>query len=97
VRSEKGREQVQQRIERIVQGQKPIVAGENRVHFISAQAALDAILQGTEDDYLKAFQNFTQSLEKFLTFDSGIVKIKLAKQKHLQKLSHFLEMSNQLQ
>ncbi|MEH2000469.1 MAG: dynamin family protein [Nostoc sp.] len=76
VRSEKGREQVQQRIERFVQGQNPIVAGENRVHFISAQAALDAILRGTEDDYLKAFQHFTQSLEKFLTFDSGRVKIK---------------------
>lgn len=76
VRSEKGREQVQRRIEGIVQGQNPIVAGENRVHFISAQAALDAILRGTEDDYLKAFQNFTQSLEKFLTFDSGRVKIK---------------------
>ena len=76
VRSEKGREQVQQRIERFVQGENPIVAGENRVHFISAQAALDAILRGTEDDYLKAFQNFTQSIEKFLTFDSGMVKIK---------------------
>ncbi|WP_375512687.1 dynamin family protein [uncultured Nostoc sp.] len=76
VRTEKGREQVRQRIERFVQGQNPIVAGENRVHFISAQAALDAILQGTEHDYLKAFQNFTQSIDKFLTFDSGKVKIK---------------------
>ncbi|MEH2414121.1 dynamin family protein [Nostoc sp.] len=76
VRTEKGRELVQRRIETIVQGQNPIVAGENRVHFISAQAALDAILRGTEDDYLKAFQNFTQSLEKFLTLDSGRVKIK---------------------
>ncbi|ACC79321.1 dynamin family protein [Nostoc punctiforme] len=76
VRTEKGREQVQQRIERFVKGQNPIVTGENRVHFISAQAALDAILQGTEDDYLKDFQNFTRSIEKFLTFDSGIVKIK---------------------
>ncbi|WP_414571804.1 dynamin family protein [Nostoc sp. CCY 9925] len=36
VRSEKGREQVRQRIERFVQGQNPIVTGENRVHFISA-------------------------------------------------------------
>ncbi|MEH2024478.1 dynamin family protein [Nostoc sp.] len=76
VRSKKGRELVQRRIKIIVQGQNPIVAGENRVHFISAQAALDAILQGTEDDYLKAFQHFTQSLEKFLTFDSGRIKIK---------------------
>ncbi|MFW9258467.1 dynamin family protein [Nostoc sp. CALU 546] len=76
VRSEKGREQVRQRIERFVQGQNPIVAGENRVHFISAQAALDAILRGDEDEYFNAFQNFTQSIENFLTFDRGTVKIK---------------------
>lgn len=75
VRTEKGREQVKQRIERFVSGQNPIVSGENRVHFISAQAALDAMLQGTENEYLKAFQSFTQSLEKFLTLESGKIKI----------------------
>lgn len=75
VRTEKGREQVKQRIERFVSGQNPIVIGENRVHFISAQAALDAMLQGIEDEYLQSFQNFTQSLERFLTFESGKVKI----------------------
>ncbi|MHC5831637.1 MAG: hypothetical protein ACYT04_90630, partial [Nostoc sp.] len=56
VDTEKGRELVQKKIEIFVQGQN-IVAGENRVHFISAKAALDAILRGTEDDYLKAFQH----------------------------------------
>jgi len=66
VRTEKDRHQVQQRIERFVQGQNPIIAGENRVHFISAQAALDAIIKGSDNEYLKTFQNFTQSLEKFL-------------------------------
>ncbi|OYD96504.1 dynamin family protein [Nostoc sp. 'Peltigera membranacea cyanobiont' 210A] len=76
VRSDKGREQVRQRIERFVKGENPIVAGENRVHLISAQATLEAILQGTENEYLKAFQNFTQSIDKFLTFDSGKLKIK---------------------
>ncbi|MTJ07583.1 dynamin family protein [Anabaena sp. UHCC 0204] len=75
VRTEKGREQVKQRIERFVSGQNPIVIGENRVHFISAQAALDAMLQGIEDEYLQSFQNFTQSLERFLTLESGKVKI----------------------
>lgn len=75
VRTEKGREQVKQRIEKFVSGQNPIVIGENRVHFISAQAALDAMLQGIEDEYLQSFQNFTQSLERFLTFESGKVKI----------------------
>jgi uncharacterized tellurite resistance protein B-like protein/GTPase SAR1 family protein len=76
VRSEKGREQVKQRIERFVLGENPVVTGNSRVHFISAQAALDAILQGTENEYLKSFENFLQSLEQFLTLDSGGVKIK---------------------
>ncbi|MBD1927486.1 dynamin family protein [Trichocoleus sp. FACHB-90] len=75
LRSENGRQQVRQRIERFVQGQNPIVAGENRVHFISAQATLDAIFAGTEDDYLKAFQNFTGSIEKFLTTERGLIKL----------------------
>ncbi|KOP25010.1 dynamin family protein [Hapalosiphon sp. MRB220] len=76
VRSEKGREQVRQRIEKFVLGQNPIVTGNNRVHLISAQATLDAILQGAENEYLKSFQNFIQSLEQFLTLESGKVKIK---------------------
>ncbi|GAB1540015.1 hypothetical protein NUACC21_26840 [Scytonema sp. NUACC21] len=76
VRTEKGREQVQQRIERFVKGQAPIVAGNSRVHFISAQAAADAIFTGNENEYLKAFQGFTQSLEKFLTLERGTLKTK---------------------
>ncbi|MDZ7962490.1 MAG: dynamin family protein [Aulosira sp. DedQUE10] len=76
VRSDKGREQVRQRIEKFVLGQNPIVTGNNRVHLISAQATLDAILQGAENEYLQSFQNFTQSLEQFLTLESGRVKIK---------------------
>ncbi|HYW22188.1 MAG TPA: dynamin family protein [Nodularia sp. (in: cyanobacteria)] len=75
VRSEKGREQVRQRIENFVLGQNPLVTGNNRVHLISAQATLDAILQGAENEYLKSFQNFIQSLEQFLTDESGKVKI----------------------
>ena len=78
VRTEKGRQQVQQRIERFAQGQSPIIAGENRVHFISAQATLDAIIKGSENEYLKTFQNFTQSIEKFLTLERGSLKIKQA-------------------
>ncbi|MBW4509061.1 MAG: dynamin family protein [Scytonematopsis contorta HA4267-MV1] len=78
VRTEKGREQVKQRIENFVQGDKPIVAGQNRVHFISAQASLDAIINGNEDEYLKTFRHFTQSLESFLTSERGELKIKRA-------------------
>lgn len=75
LRNEKDRQQVQQLVEKSVQGQNPIIKGENRVHFISAQAALDAIVNGTEDDYLKSFQAFSQSLEKFLTTERGLIKL----------------------
>ncbi len=77
LRREKDRQDVRQRIERFVYGQKVLI-GENRVHFISAQAALDAILEGTEDDYLKAFRDFTESIEKFLTAERGSLEIKQA-------------------
>jgi len=78
VTTEKGREQVPQRIQRFVQGQNPIVNGENRVHFISAKLALKALLKGTEDEWVKLFQGFTQSIEKFLTVERGSLEIKQA-------------------
>jgi uncharacterized tellurite resistance protein B-like protein/tRNA U34 5-carboxymethylaminomethyl modifying GTPase MnmE/TrmE len=76
VRTDKGREQVRQRIDRFVQGQNPIVAGENRVHFISAQLSLNAILKGIKDEYQESFESFTQSIEKFLTVERGSLEIK---------------------
>lgn len=76
VQTEKGREQVKQRIERFVQGDKPLITGENRVHFISAQAALAALLKGEENEYLKTFHHFTKSIEKFLINERGTIKIK---------------------
>lgn len=77
LRREKDRQDVRQRIERFVKGQH-IITGENRIHFISAQAALDAILAGTQDEYLKDFRSFTQSIEKFLTVERGSLVIKIA-------------------
>jgi len=72
LRREESRTQVRKRVERIVNGANPIIAGENRSHFISAQSALDAILAGNEnDDYLKAFHGFTKSVEQFLTVERG--------------------------
>lgn len=74
IRTEKGREQIKQRITKFVQGDNPIISGANRVHFISAQAALDAILEAREDEYLKDFRKFTSSIEKFLIFERGGLK-----------------------
>ncbi|WP_066376059.1 dynamin family protein [Anabaena sp. CA = ATCC 33047] len=78
VRTEKGREQVRQRIERFVQSDNPLIVGENRIHLISAQAALDAMLGGYENEYLSTFQNFIKSIEEFLTNERGRLKIKLS-------------------
>ncbi|MBD2360716.1 dynamin family protein [Anabaena minutissima FACHB-250] len=78
VRTDKGREQVRQRIERFLQGDNPLIIGENRIHFISAQSALDSMLEGYENDSLKDFHNFTQSIEQFLTNERGILKINLS-------------------
>jgi uncharacterized tellurite resistance protein B-like protein/GTPase SAR1 family protein len=78
LRREKDRQDVRQRIERFLQGHN-IITGESRIHFISAQAAFDAVLEGrTEDEYLKSFQGFTESIEKFLTVERGSLEIKQA-------------------
>ena len=76
LRREESRTQVRKRVEKIVNGENPIIAGENRSHFISAQSALDAILAGNEnDDYLKAFHGFTKSVEQFLTVERGAIAL----------------------
>ncbi|HEY9298836.1 MAG TPA: dynamin family protein, partial [Phormidium sp.] len=74
LRREESRKQVRQRVETIVKSQN-LIAGENRIHFISAQSALEAILDGTENEYVKSFQDFTKSLEQFLTEERGAIAL----------------------
>ncbi|MBD2292691.1 dynamin family protein [Anabaena sphaerica FACHB-251] len=67
---------IKQRLENFVKKENLIVLKEiNRVHYISAKAALKSIQNGNNDEYLQSFKDFTLSLEKFLTFESGKVKI----------------------
>lgn len=67
---------VKQRLENFVKKENLIVLKEiNRVHYISAKAALKSIQNGNNDEYLQSFKDFTLSLEKFLTCESGKVKI----------------------
>lgn len=75
IRTEKDRQGVKQRIEKFVFGQESIIKGDNRIHFISAQSALDSILGNTQDDHLKSFQFFTHSIEQFLVNERGAVAI----------------------
>jgi uncharacterized tellurite resistance protein B-like protein/GTPase SAR1 family protein len=71
LRRENDRRQVQQLVENFVCGDQPLVTSRDRLHFISAQAALDAMLDGEEDDYLKNFRLFTQTLEEFFSNEIG--------------------------
>ena len=73
--SEEDCQDVKERVETIVNGAKSIIAGENRIHFISAKSALDAILDGTENEYVKSFQDFTKSLEQFLIEKRGAIAL----------------------
>lgn len=65
---------VQERTKNFVKGNNPLVEGENRIHFISAQEALQAILTSSENDFLVSFKKFTRSLENFLVSDRGRLK-----------------------
>lgn len=76
LRRERDVQQVKQMFKNFILGINPIITGENRIHFISTQAALDAILEGKEDEYFKAFYSFTQSLERFLTTERGLIQLK---------------------
>ena len=74
LRREGSRKQARERVETFVKKQNLIV-GENRIHLISAQSALEAILDGTENEYVKSFQDFTKSLEQFLTVERGAIAL----------------------
>lgn len=89
ISTDKSREQIKKRIHTIVEGDKPIITGKNRVHFISAQSALKAVLNGYENEYKKSFDIFVKSIERFLIIERGRLKLQpLSEQlnKLIQKL-----------
>ncbi|MEG4014638.1 MULTISPECIES: dynamin family protein [unclassified Microcoleus] len=73
LRREGSHKQARQRVEKFVS--EKLIGGENRIHLISAQSALEAILDGTENEYVKSFQDFTKSLEQFLTVERGAIAL----------------------
>jgi GTPase Era involved in 16S rRNA processing len=74
LKTEEDRQDVKELVEEFSYGETAIVTGNDRVHFISADAALNAIVNGDDNEYLKSFQSFTQSLEKFLTVERGFLE-----------------------
>jgi hypothetical protein len=82
---------VKQRLDNFINSEKPLVKGENRSHYISAKAALQSILNGTNNEYLQAFQDFVNYLEQFLIFERGKLKINQA----IIKIDKLLNLSFQ--
>ncbi|MBE9009566.1 dynamin family protein [Pseudanabaenaceae cyanobacterium LEGE 13415] len=73
LREEQDREQVRQLVKNFV-CEGGLILQENRLFFISAQSALDVILKAEHNEYLEMLQQFTQSLEQFLTVEKGEIK-----------------------
>jgi uncharacterized tellurite resistance protein B-like protein len=92
---EEDRQDVIQRLEGFVKEKNLLSKTENRIHYISAKAALKAIVKGDENEHLKAFQSFTQSIEKFLTFERGSQEIKQSATKINDLIQLSLEGLNQ--
>lgn len=84
---EEDRQDVKQRLQSFVTEKNLTVTTSDRIHYISAKAALKALLNGTQDDYLLNFQNFIHSLEKFLTTERGAIQIKY----FITKLNAFIQ------
>lgn len=74
---EQDKQDIKQRLTSFVKDKNLLsLAGENRIHYISAKAALKAIINGNDDEYRKSFHAFSDSLEKFLTLERGALKMK---------------------
>lgn len=57
------------------------ITGKDRIHFVSAKSALKATLSNTSNEHLVSFQNFTRTLEAFLTDERGFVILQSVTQK----------------
>ncbi|MEA5510641.1 dynamin family protein [Crocosphaera sp. UHCC 0190] len=86
---EQERQDVKERIELICLGETALISGENRIHFLSAQKVLKAIIEQSDSQHLDNFQYFTQSLETFLAKDRGLLKF----QKVPNQIHNLVEVS----
>lgn len=68
--NEEDRQDVTRRLQAFIENEDLVVVNTNRVHYISAKAALNK-----KDEYLQSFKDFTQALEQFLTIERGSIEI----------------------
>ena len=76
--SDEDRQDVKDSVEEFACGEPPLLAGKNRIHFISAKAALEAKRNNNRNGYIDSFEEFTKSLEEFLTNERGNTELNKA-------------------
>lgn len=76
--SDEDRQDVKDSVEEFAGGEHPLLAGKNRIHFISAKAALEAKRNNNHNDYIDGFEEFTKSIEEFLTNERGNTELRKA-------------------
>ena len=79
LQTEADRLQVKQLVANFLQGDRVLIEGENRIHFISAYQALQANLSGKQNDYSDEFKGFTSSIENFLSTERRVIKLQQTK------------------
>lgn len=79
LQTEADRLQVKQLVANFLQGDRSLIEGENRIHFISAYQALQANLSGKQNDYSDRFKGFTSSIENFLSTERRVIKLQQTK------------------
>jgi GTPase Era involved in 16S rRNA processing len=97
LRKEQDRQQVQQRVENFVYGESPLIASKNRLYFISAQIALEAVLTGQKNEYVEMLQQFVSGLEQFLTAEKGETKNRQSINQLAQTVQQAIEELTQTQ
>jgi GTPase Era involved in 16S rRNA processing len=96
LKKDSDRQDVRERIQNICLGKNPIILDNNRIHFLSATEALDAISSHEDNEYLQQFKIFTSSLEKFLTNERGNIKIRESSAKLDRLCIEVIDTFNQL-
>lgn len=71
VRREDEKQSIRRRAEKFLYESQPIISDLDRLHFISAQQALEDKLYDTQSGYQESFENFRSELEKYLMTESG--------------------------
>jgi len=90
IRTTEDREQIILLFQELTKGKNPIIIDDKRIHFISAQKSVEAIVNKTEDEYLKGFRDFIQEINNFLN-QRGYLRIQQPCNRFKQIIKDYLK------